>query len=568
MFFKKGTQKFSNAKATAQTECHKCGKNGHFARDCWSKTSVPSYQSPFQSKLILSSENKPEPRQIKDFEAKYHKDDEEVLFDENEVTEVKALMALTDEERVSVGKESARNGDWTKISIKKKKILGIDQLTEDTSSSGPKDLIFVKSSVDNSNMSITSSNKPRLSEAEDSTLPNRDTVNDYDSALESQSIAPHSSLEKLIGVYQHHTGQGESSLRSRSSSYDHDTHGHNKIISLRRGIKPRNPQHVTKNCKTCGSNVHTITDHDDIEWFRKREALQAKKAETFKTSINYDKTDAPVARLKAIRIFLAFATYMNFIAYQMDFKSAFLNSKLKDVYVKQPPGFESSEFPNHVCKLSKALYGLKQAPRAWHFNQPNKYVKDLLRKYDINGSSVKTPMVPPNKLGPDLNGKAVNETQYRGMIRSLMYLTASGPDIQFSTYLYARYQANPTESHLIDVKRIFRKSTYDACPLLGGKLVCWSAKKHPYFAITSVLLQSQTIQFCTQEQSILISDIILLENHILIGDIELHFIPTQYQLADIFTKPLDEQILKRLIVELGILNIDSKPKPSVLTEEN
>ncbi|GKC85532.1 retrovirus-related pol polyprotein from transposon TNT 1-94, partial [Tanacetum coccineum] len=155
------------------------------------------------------------------------------------------------------------------------------------------------------------------------------------------------------------------------------------------------------------------------------------------------KTFAPVKRLEAIRIFLAFAIYMNFIVYQMDVKSAFLNSKLKEeVYVKQPPGFESHEFPNHVCKLDKALYRLTQAPRAWYetlstfltkhkfvrgpqaqnyikqsergisINQ-EKYVKDLLKKYDINGSSVRTPMVPPNKLGPDLNGKAINETQYR-----------------------------------------------------------------------------------------------------------------------------------------------------------
>ncbi|GJR28834.1 retrovirus-related pol polyprotein from transposon TNT 1-94 [Tanacetum coccineum] len=168
--------------------------------------------------------------------------------------------------------------------------------------------------------------------------------------------------------------------------------------------------------------------------------------------IDFDETFAPVARLEAIRIFLAFATYMNFIVYQMDIKSAFLNGKLKEeVYVKQPSSFESNEFPNYVCKLDKALYRLKQAPRACtklckefaklmtqryemsmmgvltyflrfkikqyergiSINQ-EKYIKDLLKKYDINGSSVKTPMVPPNKLGPVLNGKAVNETQYRG----------------------------------------------------------------------------------------------------------------------------------------------------------
>ncbi|GKE55211.1 hypothetical protein Tco_1494396, partial [Tanacetum coccineum] len=67
-------------------------------------------------------------------------------------------------------------------------------------------------------------------------------------------------------------------------SYDHDTYGHNRINSLRRRIKTRNPQHVTKNCDTCGSNVHTTFDHNDIEWFRKREALQAKKVEYFKAS--------------------------------------------------------------------------------------------------------------------------------------------------------------------------------------------------------------------------------------------------------------------------------------------
>ncbi|GKC61690.1 hypothetical protein Tco_1089288 [Tanacetum coccineum] len=65
-------------------------------------------------------------------------------------------------------------------------------------------------------------------------------------------------------------------------------------------------------------------------------------------------------------------------------------------------------------------------------------------------------MVPPNNLGPDLAGKPINETSYKGMIGSLMYLTATRPDIQFSTVLCARYQSNPKESHLTTVKRILR----------------------------------------------------------------------------------------------------------------
>jgi hypothetical protein len=83
--------------------------------------------------------------------------------------------------------------------------------------------------------------------------------------------------------------------------------------------------------------------------------------------LDFDETYAPVARLELIRILLAYATYRGFKLYQMDVKSAFLNGPIKEkVYVDQPPGFEYSEYPNHVYKLSKALYGLKQAPRAWY----------------------------------------------------------------------------------------------------------------------------------------------------------------------------------------------------------
>ncbi|GKE39381.1 hypothetical protein Tco_1462786 [Tanacetum coccineum] len=80
-------------------------------------------------------------------------------------------------------------------------------------------------------------------------------------------------------------------------SYVHDTHVHNMIISLRRGIKPRNPQHVIKNYETCGSNVHTTTDHNDIEWFRKGEAKKAGANKTVSSNVQRSKT--PTQRLLA-----------------------------------------------------------------------------------------------------------------------------------------------------------------------------------------------------------------------------------------------------------------------------
>ncbi|GJY81266.1 retrovirus-related pol polyprotein from transposon TNT 1-94 [Tanacetum coccineum] len=213
--------------------------------------------------------------------------------------------------------------------------------------------------------------------------------------------------------------------------------------------------------------------------------------------INYDETFAPVARMEAIRIFFVFATYMNFTVFQMDVKSAFLNGKLKEeVYVKQPPDFESSEFLNHV------------------------------------------------------------------------YYDGCNMDI---------------------------KITSSACQILGGKLFCWSAKKQQSVVMSSaeaeyvaaagccasiIWMKSQlsdydihykmVLIFCDNTSAIAISNNPVLHSrtkhidiryhfirdYILKGDIELHFIPTEYQLADIFTKLLDETTFTRQKVELGMLNID------------
>ena len=99
---------------------------------------------------------------------------------------------------------------------------------------------------------------------------------------------------------------------------------------------------------------------------RNKERLVA-KGYSQEEGIDYDETFAPVARLEAIRIFLAFAAHSNFKVYQMDVKSAFLNGDLEEeVYVQQLPGFEDPHLPEFVYRLLKALYGLKQAPRAWY----------------------------------------------------------------------------------------------------------------------------------------------------------------------------------------------------------
>jgi hypothetical protein len=107
--------------------------------------------------------------------------------------------------------------------------------------------------------------------------------------------------------------------------------------------------------------------HDEHGVVTRNKARLVAKGYSQVECLDFDETYAPVARLESIHILLAYATYHGFKLYQMDVKSAFLNGPIKEeVYVEQPPGFEDSENPNHVYKLSKALYGLKQAPRAWY----------------------------------------------------------------------------------------------------------------------------------------------------------------------------------------------------------
>ncbi|XP_070055140.1 uncharacterized protein [Nicotiana tomentosiformis] len=180
--------------------------------------------------------------------------------------------------------------------------------------------------------------------------------------------------------------------------------------------------------------------------------------------INYDETFAPVARLEAIRLLIAFVAYMEFTLHQMDVKSAFLNGYLKEkVFVKQLPGFKSKECPDHVYKLDKlskefaklmgsgfemSMMGelnvflglqIKQNSNGTMIHQ-QKYVKELLKRFKIEDSKeIGTPIETTTKLDVDEPGSFVDQKLYRGMIGSSLYLTTSRPDIVFSVGLCARF---------------------------------------------------------------------------------------------------------------------------------
>nr|GEX32885.1 retrovirus-related Pol polyprotein from transposon TNT 1-94 [Tanacetum cinerariifolium] len=236
--------------------------------------------------------------------------------------------------------------------------------------------------------------------------------------------------------------------------------------------------------------------------------------------IDFEESFALVARMEAIRIFLAYAAHKWFSVFQMDVKTAFLHGSLKeDVYVCQPEGFIDADHPSHVYKLKKALYGLKQAPRAWydelsmfllqnHFFKGTinptlfirrfyddilvvqVYVDDIifvqirvrnLKKYGMESCDpIGTPMVIKDKLDLDQNGTPVDATKYRSMIGALMYLTSSRPDIDSGFELTGFSDADYT-----GCKDTF-KSTSGGAQFLGEKLVSWSSKKQDCIALSTV----------------------------------------------------------------------------------
>ncbi|GJY49427.1 retrovirus-related pol polyprotein from transposon TNT 1-94 [Tanacetum coccineum] len=267
--------------------------------------------------------------------------------------------------------------------------------------------------------------------------------------------------------------------------------------------------------------------------------------------------------MDAIRIFWAYVAHKSFTVFQMDVKTAFLHGTLKeDVYICQPEGFIDADHPSHVYKLYKALYGLKQAPKAWSmlmilslvlhtlvnqspcgiFINQSKYMLEILKKYGMDSCDpVGTPIEIKDKLDLDQHGSPVDATKYHSMIGALMYLTSSRPDIVHATCLYADYAG---------CKDTF-KSTSGGAQLLGEKLVSWSSKKQDYYGF----LFNKIPIYCDSKSAIAIScnsvSYHFIKEHVEKGTIELYFVKTDYQLANLFTKALPVDRFNYLVRRLG-----------------
>nr|GEW90797.1 hypothetical protein [Tanacetum cinerariifolium] len=248
--------------------------------------------------------------------------------------------------------------------------------------------------------------------------------------------------------------------------------------------------------------------------------------------IYYTDVFAPVARIEAIRLFLAFASFIGFMVYQMDVKSAFLYGKIaEEVYVTQPRGFEDPDHPKKFYKVVKALYGLHQAPRAWYkrlstfllkhgyrrgtinktlfIKKDSKdimlvqvYVDDIIcgftrkdwcEEFETlmhnNSKLASTPFEPQKIKEKNVPDEPISVHLYKSMIGCLMYLTATRPDIMFAVCAAARHQVTPKTSNLVSLKQIFKyltaypkKSTTAGCQFLGRRLISWQCKKQTIIA--------------------------------------------------------------------------------------
>ncbi|GJW84623.1 retrovirus-related pol polyprotein from transposon TNT 1-94 [Tanacetum coccineum] len=274
---------------------------------------------------------------------------------------------------------------------------------------------------------------------------------------------------------------------------------------------------------------------DELGGIPKNKARLVDRGYRQEEGIVFEESFAPVARLEAIRIFLAFAAHMNMVVYQMDVKTAFLNAprawydKLSSFLISQDFSKGSVDHTMFICREGKELILISQSPRGIFFNQ-SKYTLESLKKYGFDSCDlVDTPMVEKSKLDEDKERKAIDPSHYRGMIGTLLYLTANAD--------YAGCQDA-------------RSRTSGSMQFLGDRLVSWSSKRqktmrYPVWKLNillcpDVVLKSKHI------------DIIFhfIKEHVKNGVIKLYFVNTEYQLANIFTKALGRERIEFLINKL------------------
>jgi hypothetical protein len=190
--------------------------------------------------------------------------------------------------------------------------------------------------------------------------------------------------------------------------------------------------------------------------------------------LEFDETFAPVSRLQSIHILLAYATHHDFKLYQMDVKSAFLNGSIKEeVYVEQPPDFESEEYPNHVYKLHKVLYGLKKAPRAWY-----EYLRDFLIDNGFRiGKADSLEGWTDIILGVCMCARfqAVSKDCHLRVVKRIMRYLVLRPNLSLWYHKGSYFDLIGYSDVDYAGCKVDRKSTFGTCQFLCWSLVSWSS---------------------------------------------------------------------------------------------
>ncbi|GJZ50789.1 retrovirus-related pol polyprotein from transposon TNT 1-94, partial [Tanacetum coccineum] len=252
--------------------------------------------------------------------------------------------------------------------------------------------------------------------------------------------------------------------------------------------------------------------------------------------INFEESFTPIARIEAICIFIANAAHKNMTIYQVDIKTAFLNDELKEeVYVSQPEGFVDQDNPSHVYKLKKALYGLKQAPRVWYDMLSSFLISQHFSKGEVD------PTLFTRQARNDLLLAKPTEKHLNAVKRIFRYLKGTinmGLWYSKDTSMFLTAYADADHEGCQDTRR----STSGSAQFLGDKLVSWSSKKQKSIAISSTEAEYIALSRCLQ---------LIYAEQVENGIVELYFVRTKYQLADIFTKPLPRERFNFLIGKLG-----------------